>query len=195
MSSYNGGKDACVIMNLHRVAHAKYYMDLAHNNEILNLPPPVPQSPRVLYFDNPDEFPEIAELLKSTVVDFDLHMTSLKGCSFAEGLDFLLKAGQEGGKRNNMAFILGTRKGDPNWNQQEKFSPSSQWMPPFMRVNPVMDWTYGERFVFHYFFIYYYFFFLERKKNPPLISYIPNHPMYACIHPTYTSRPYMVLPS
>jgi len=24
-----------------------------------------------------------------------------------------------------------------------RFAPSSAYMPPFMRVNPVVDWTYG----------------------------------------------------
>lgn len=26
----------------------------------------------------------------------------------------------------------------------ERFEPSSPWMPAFMRVNPILDWTYGE---------------------------------------------------
>ena len=41
-------------------------------------------------------------------------------------------------------FVLGTRQGDPNCGVQSYFSPSSDWMPPFMRVNPVIDWNYGQ---------------------------------------------------
>ncbi|CAM9564883.1 unnamed protein product, partial [Hapterophycus canaliculatus] len=41
-------------------------------------------------------------------------------------------------------FVLGTRQGDPNCGVQTSFTPSSDWMPPFMRVNPVIDWNYGQ---------------------------------------------------
>ena len=34
--------------------------------------------------------------------------------------------------------MLGTREGDPNGSGQGAFEPSSTWMPPFMRVNPVL---------------------------------------------------------
>lgn len=34
-------------------------------------------------------------------------------------------------------------QGDPNCKEQETFAPSSTWMPPFMRVNPILDWDYG----------------------------------------------------
>jgi hypothetical protein len=36
-----------------------------------------------------------------------------------------------------LAFVLGTRRGDPNCGEQGAFAPSSSYMPPFMRVNPV----------------------------------------------------------
>ena len=46
------------------------------------------------------------------------------------------------------AFVLGTRRGDPNCGDQERFAPSSSWMPAFMRVNPILDWEYGH--VWHF---------------------------------------------
>ncbi|EGB12248.1 hypothetical protein AURANDRAFT_8492, partial [Aureococcus anophagefferens] len=47
-----------------------------------------------------------------------------------------------------LAFVLGTRRGDPNCGDQKAFEPSSDWMPPFMRVNPILDWTYGDVWAF-----------------------------------------------
>ena len=38
------------------------------------------------------------------------------------------------------AVVLGTRRGDPNAGGQETFCPSSEGWPPFMRVNPILDW-------------------------------------------------------
>ncbi|GIL61337.1 hypothetical protein Vafri_15809 [Volvox africanus] len=47
-----------------------------------------------------------------------------------------------------MAIVLGTRKGDPNGGNQDCFCPSSDGWPPFMRVNPIIDWTYHDVWVF-----------------------------------------------
>ena len=41
------------------------------------------------------------------------------------------------------AFIMGTRRSDPNGIHAERFEPSSGGWPPFMRINPILDWTYA----------------------------------------------------
>lgn len=56
---------------------------------------------------------------------------------FKRGLETLVESGIQ-------AIILGTRSGDPNAPGQEKFCPSSAGWPPFMRVNPVLDWSYHD---------------------------------------------------
>ncbi|KAF9626740.1 hypothetical protein IFM89_038958 [Coptis chinensis] len=55
---------------------------------------------------------------------------------FKSGLEALLK------EKPTKAIFLGTRIGDPNAVGQEQFSPSSPGWPPFMRVNPILDWSY-----------------------------------------------------
>ena len=47
-------------------------------------------------------------------------------------------------EHGSKAFVLGTRKADPNAGGQQFFEPSSDWMPPFMRVNPILGWGYAE---------------------------------------------------
>lgn len=42
------------------------------------------------------------------------------------------------------AFIMGTRRSDPNGIHAERFEPSSSGWPPFMRINPILDWTYAD---------------------------------------------------
>ena len=46
------------------------------------------------------------------------------------------------------AIVLGTRRGDPNARDQEFFCPSSEGWPAFMRVNPILDWTYSDVWTF-----------------------------------------------
>jgi 3'-phosphoadenosine 5'-phosphosulfate sulfotransferase (PAPS reductase)/FAD synthetase len=46
------------------------------------------------------------------------------------------------------AIILGTRRGDPNAADQQPFCPSSRGWPPFMRINPILDWGYADVWAF-----------------------------------------------
>ena len=39
-------------------------------------------------------------------------------------------------------------RGDPNAYGQETFCPSSAGWPPFMRVNPILDWSYADVWTF-----------------------------------------------
>ena len=135
IGSYNGGKDAVAILHLMRAAHAHYYRTQSGVSRI---------RPRVIYFDHADEFPQILDLLQTTVQQFDLDMLAFDaGVSFQQGLEGLVKS-----QPSPLAFVLGTRTSDPNAMRQGHFAPSSSYMPPFMRVNPILDWTYGH--VWHF---------------------------------------------
>lgn len=39
-------------------------------------------------------------------------------------------------------------RGDPNAVGQDEFCPSSAGWPPFMRVNPLLSWTYADVWAF-----------------------------------------------
>ncbi len=52
----------------------------------------------------------------------------------------------------SLVIVLGTRSNDPNAGTQGQFSPSSHYMAPFMRVNPILHWTYGH--VWHFLRLY-----------------------------------------
>lgn len=113
LSSYNGGKDADVVMHLLRAVAAKVGAD--SGNEY---------NPKLVYFAIDDEFPEVIEHLKFTK---DLYGLDIK--CYECGINQGLKEHVEGMKRKSgsdiaPAFILGTRKGDPNCGEQETFAPS-----------------------------------------------------------------------
>jgi 3'-phosphoadenosine 5'-phosphosulfate sulfotransferase (PAPS reductase)/FAD synthetase len=147
--SYNGGKDAVVILHLIRAAHAHYHR---RKNDDAS----TPIRPRVVYFEHPDEFPEILALLDESVTEYDLDMIAFeKDTKFGDGLQILVDHNIPSGGGTAvfpLAFVLGTRSTDPNAGAQGQFAPSSHYMPPFMRVNPVLDWTYGH--VWHFLRLY-----------------------------------------
>ena len=144
-ASYNGGKDAVVVMHLLRVALAHHVQaheldEPSFSSSPSSLPPFIPR-PRLVYFEQPStEFPEVKSLVTQTTQRYDLDLRVYQDIPFAQGLKACIES--EGG--GPLAFLLGTRKGDPNCKEQETFAPSSTWMPAFMRVNPILNWTYGE---------------------------------------------------
>ena len=148
--SFNGGKDAVVILHLVRAACAHYHETLKNNRNTPLL------RPRVIYFNHNDEFPEIIDFLHETVEQYDLDMIAFdKDISFPVGLQVLVDTNVPSGQNLDntqpypMAFVLGTRQGDPNAGSQGQFAPSSSsYMPPFMRVNPILHWNYGH--VWHF---------------------------------------------
>lgn len=132
-SSYNGGKDAVVIMHLLRAATAKYSED---KGKIYR--------PKLIYFTAPDEFPEVNDFINESEKQYYLDLKRYDN-GISKGLAEQINQLGEG---STPAFVLGTRKGDPNCGNQQSFSPSSSWMPAFMRINPILDWEYGH--VWHF---------------------------------------------
>jgi FAD synthetase len=146
--SFNGGKDAVVILHLLRAAYAAYCKQHVDNNNLVI-------QPRVVYFDHADEFPEILSFLHEQVADLDLNMICFQqGTKFQDGLKVIVdnncavESSSNDSVKIPIACVLGTRLTDPNAAGQQQFAPSSHYMPPFMRVNPILDWTYGN--VWHF---------------------------------------------
>eukprot|EP00802_Teleaulax_amphioxeia_P013664 Tamp_13717.p1 GENE.Tamp_13717~~Tamp_13717.p1 ORF type:complete len:529 (-),score=121.49 Tamp_13717:105-1640(-) len=124
--SFNGGKDADVVLHLMRAASAKYCAD----NGLGERPP-------LVYFEDPKEFPEVEAHVASAVDRYGFRMLR-----YSSGLKAGLADLVDQSPRT-LAFVLGTRQGDPNCGDQGAFAPSSSYMPNFMRVNPIITWSYG----------------------------------------------------
>lgn len=140
--SFNGGKDAVVVLYLVLAVMAHVYEEEKTQQSTR-------YRPRLLYFENDLEFPELLDFLQHVVNHLDLDMIAFEHeTSFPQGLKVLTKHNTIQSVKLPMAFVLGTRDTDPNAGNQERFAPSSSYMPPFMRVNPILEWSYGQ--VWHF---------------------------------------------
>ncbi|CAA0829719.1 phosphoadenosine phosphosulfate (PAPS) reductase family protein [Striga hermonthica] len=157
--SFNGGEDSTVLLHLLRAGYYLHCKKLSADDDERSFPI------RTIYFESPSTFPEINSFTYDIASIYNLQM-EISHLDFKSGLEALFKA------KPIRAIFLGVRIGDPTAVGQEQFSPSSPGWPPFMRVNPILDWSYRWICKFHaqmiYLFIYF-FFFSDFKS----IVYIP----------------------
>ncbi|XP_019059686.1 PREDICTED: FAD synthase isoform X2 [Tarenaya hassleriana] len=130
--SFNGGKDSTVLLHLLRAGYFLHKKEQSCSNGGLSLFPV-----RTIYFESPSAFPEINGFTYDTAETYNLQLDIIRQ-DFKSGLEALLKANPI------RAIFLGVRIGDPTAVGQEQFSPSSPGWPPFMRVNPILDWSYRD---------------------------------------------------
>lgn len=137
ISSFNGGKDAVVVMHLLRAAVAKY----SHDHHLQTGSNTIIQ-PSFIYFAITDEFPEVLSFIDECKQRYHLQLIRYD-CGIIQGLEKYIRSLEE--PNPVVAFVLGTRAGDNNAAGQDVFCPSSNWMPvPFLRVNPILKWSYGQ---------------------------------------------------
>lgn len=133
--SFNGGKDACVIFHL-----VKYVLCKQGKSKVFGQPNSKHlnnESLDIIYFANEEtEFPEILSFLDETKSKNGIDYYEITG-SFKDGMQKLVND-------NKCGVIMGLRKGDPyTENTVTHFEASSEGWPEFMRIYPILNWTYG----------------------------------------------------
>ena len=78
--------------------------------------------------------PEASEVTW-TVRSLDLEMICMQHQSFRQGMESLVA-------NNVKAVVMGQRSVDPWMAGVDAFTPSTQGWPAFMRINPIMKWSY-----------------------------------------------------
>eukprot|EP01053_Blabericola_migrator_P007244 Blabericola_migrator_1__7243@NODE_367_length_9377_cov_157_637487_g294_i0_p5_GENE_NODE_367_length_9377_cov_157_637487_g294_i0NODE_367_length_9377_cov_157_637487_g294_i0_p5_ORF_typecomplete_len315_score41_23PAPS_reduct/PF01507_19/9_6e26_NODE_367_length_9377_cov_157_637487_g294_i08131757 len=142
IAAFNGGKDATIVLDLMCAV-------LAHHYQLHTALPRI--KPRAVYFlQRAEEFNDLVDFVEERRVIYDLDLTICHGpiqdCikPYMDSIDpDRRKSGSEDWVRHP-AFILGVRLGDPRSEGLNAFEPSSDWVnEAFMRVHPILDWTYG----------------------------------------------------
>jgi FAD synthetase len=122
--SFNGGKDSTVVLHLLRAAASLAGGSNEEGAKACRF--------QTFFFPKADDFKEITDFVEETAKKLGLEIKHFINVGFKEGVG------------SYKAIVLGTRHGDPNAHGQETFCPSSEGWPPFMRINPVLDWSYSE---------------------------------------------------
>ncbi|KAI8011453.1 putative FAD synthase [Camellia lanceoleosa] len=133
--SFNGGKDSTVLLHLLRAGYFLHQAEQSDSNGDLtdcDFTFPI----QTIYFESSSAFPEINSFTYETASTYGVLLDIIR-LDFKSGLEALLKANPI------RAIFLGVCIGDPTAVGQEQFSPSSSGWPPFMRVNPILDWSYS----------------------------------------------------
>lgn len=121
---FNGGKDCTVLLHLyHAVVKRKYPV---HQEKL-----------KALYIKSKLPFPEVEKFTQISRDKYHLEMLHFEG-RIKDSLG-QLKANHP----NIKAVIMGTRLTDPYSSHLKAFSMTDADWPQFMRVNPVLHWSYG----------------------------------------------------
>ena len=117
--SFNGGKDCTVVLHLLRSCTD----DLS--------------AFKFVHFVQDNEFNEVTQFRKEVEAKFGIEIQLY-------GKDFKREVGRFIDESGVKAIVMGNRRTDP-WSQQlEAFTPSSAGWPEFMRVFPILEWSYAD---------------------------------------------------
>eukprot|EP01026_Neomeris_dumetosa_P020874 TRINITY_DN18447_c0_g1_i3.p1 TRINITY_DN18447_c0_g1~~TRINITY_DN18447_c0_g1_i3.p1 ORF type:complete len:187 (-),score=20.49 TRINITY_DN18447_c0_g1_i3:53-613(-) len=128
--SFNGGKDSTAVLHIIRAAIIQSQEHIQDDMKGIG-------NVVSFFFEREDDFQELDKFVRHTDKSLGLRIRFLKG-GFKEGVEKLVK------EDGIQGIFIGTRTGDPNSKGQEFFCPSSSGWPPFMRINPILDWTYRD---------------------------------------------------
>ncbi|KAI9502250.1 FAD1 flavin adenine dinucleotide synthetase [Coemansia spiralis] len=126
--SFNGGKDCTALMHMVRAVLYKHCLE--HNLQ---------SKPLVsLYILYKRSFPEVDEFVQRSVARYDLDLVRLSGT---------MKQGLQSFKASHpdiRAIFVGIRRDDPHGSKLGFFAQTDADWPQFMRVNPILDWTFED---------------------------------------------------
>lgn len=130
--SFNGGKDCTAVLHLVHSMINRYNTNNNNNNHGHRL--------TVFYAQLPNHFDEESKFVRQTVDRYNLSLLQYSTGSLKESLSGLKRDAP-----HIEATFIGTRRDDfkPGTVMQPMAPTDGDW-PKFMRVNPILNWTYSQ---------------------------------------------------
>ncbi|KAJ1965012.1 3'-phosphoadenosine 5'-phosphosulfate sulfotransferase [Dispira parvispora] len=126
--SFNGGKDCTVLLELvHAVLRFRYHTALP----ILTM-----------YVTSQNPFPEADAFVLASVQRYNLKLVRTQPPLKTGVAAFMTQHPQV------EAVFIGTRRTDPHGIKLGTYAPTDRDWPRFMRINPIIDWTYDDVWCF-----------------------------------------------
>ncbi|KAJ1964704.1 FAD1 flavin adenine dinucleotide synthetase [Dipsacomyces acuminosporus] len=140
--SFNGGKDCTALMHLVRAAMHKKAVeaDKAGGDEGTKLKQTGSTDMPLasLYILYKKSFDEVDDFVRDSEVRYNLKLIQKSG---------QMKQGLQSFKNDHphiKGIFVGTRRDDPHGKTLDFFSPTDADWPEFMRINPVLDWSFED---------------------------------------------------